>query len=87
MVPTPSTISIGSGGNVNILVTGRNLKGDAVVKVGGVGIQTQAGLQVSGFPDNTTISLTAGSLVPGNLQVSIERNNVLYGLCHITVTQ
>ncbi len=87
MQPTPSTISLSSGGNVNILVNGRNLKNDATVHVDGVTIHSQTGLQVNNFPDNTTINLTAGALAPGNIQVSIYRGNVLYGLCNITVTQ
>jgi hypothetical protein len=68
-------------------VSGRSLKDDAIVKVGGVNIQTQSALQVSGFPDNTVIILTLGSLALGNLQVSIWRGSTLYGACTFNVTQ
>jgi hypothetical protein len=76
-----------SGGVVKVFVKGRSLKDDAIVKVGGVNIQTQSALQVSGFPDNTIIILTPGSLATGNLQVSIWRGSTLYGACTFDVTQ
>ena len=78
---------ISSGGVVKVFVSGRSLKDDATVKVGGVNIQTQSPLQVSGFPDNTVLTFTPGSLATGNLQVSIWRGNTLYGACTFNVTQ
>lgn len=77
----------GSGGVIKVFVNGRSLKNDAVVKLGSVTIQTESGLQVNGFPDNTVITFTPGSLVPGNYQVNIERNNALYGICNFRVNQ
>lgn len=76
-----------SGGVVKIYVSGKALKSDAVVKLDGITIHTQAGLGVTGFPDNTVISLSAGSLAVGNLQVSIWRGETLYGAANFKVTQ
>jgi len=77
----------GSGGVVKVFVSGRALKDDAVVKLGGVNIQSQAGLQVTGFPNSTVITFSAGSLALGTLQVSIWRGNTLYGACTFKVNQ
>jgi len=91
MQPENNTYSLsglnGSGGVVRINVSGRNLKSDATVIVGGVGVHSEGGLQVSGFPDNAVITLSPASLGLGNLQVTIMRGNTLYGACHFTVTQ
>jgi len=84
-----NTYSLGGlssgGGVVKVFVSGRNLKNDAIVKVDGVTIHTQAGLSVNNFPDQTEIDLSAGSLAVGNLQVSIWRGNTLYGACSFKV--
>jgi len=74
-----------SGGVVKVFVNGRSLKSDATVKLGGINIQSQSALQVSGFPDNTVITLTPGSLALGNLQVSIWRGSTFYGACNFDV--
>lgn len=77
----------GSGGVVNINVSGKSLKSDATVVVGGTNVHSQAGLQVNGFPDNAVITLSPASLGLGVIQVSIMRGNTLYGVCNFTVTQ
>jgi len=41
---------ISSGGVVKAFMSGRSLKDDATVKLGGVNIQTQGPLQIAGFP-------------------------------------
>jgi hypothetical protein len=74
-----------SGGVVKVFVSGRSLKDDAIVKLGGVNIQTQGPLQVAGFPDNTVLTFTPGSLAVGNLTVSIWRGPYFYGACSFHV--
>jgi hypothetical protein len=75
-----------SGGVINIIITGACLKNDAVLKVGAIGILTQTPFPVNNFPDNTTLPLTPGTLIPGSYQATIWRGNTLYGGCNFTVT-
>jgi hypothetical protein len=77
-----------SGGVINIIINGSCLKNDAVLKVGAIGIVVQAPFPVNNFPDNITIPLTPGSLIPGSYQATIWRGTTLYGGGgNFTVTQ
>jgi len=92
MQPESNTYSLsglnGSGGVIKIVVVERNLKNDATIYVdSNTGYHAESGLGVSGFPDNTTLSLSPSSLTTGIYTVRIERGTTLYALCNFTLTQ
>lgn len=72
----------GSGGKISVHIYGANLKSDASVHLDGAStVQINNPLQVSGFPDSTTVQYGTAGLSTGNYQVSVWRGNTLFGTC------
>jgi len=73
------------GGKIKVIISGGNLKSDAVVHLdGNTGVHAQSQLTPGGFPNTVTLEYGTGGLTPGNYQVSVWRvtaasGNTLYG--------